>query len=84
MSKTYNRVKCLSLRAIMLRMGFHISWVKTIMKCITTVSYSIIVNGKVGEIFRPTRGFRQGFSTFMRLALRDCLIKGAKANRRAP
>ncbi|KAA3474429.1 reverse transcriptase [Gossypium australe] len=64
---------------------FDRSWVDIIVKCIIFVSYSVIVNGKAGEIFRPTRGLWQGdplslflflvcsegLSTLMRLALRD-------------
>ena len=46
MSKAYDRVDWPFLEKIMLKMGFHESWVKLIMECITTVTYSILVNGE--------------------------------------
>lgn len=41
-------------------MGFSSGWVDTIMSYITFVSYSMILNGKVGERFKPSRGHRYG------------------------
>ncbi|KAH1131800.1 hypothetical protein J1N35_003178 [Gossypium stocksii] len=76
----------------MSRMGFDQKWIDAIMKCISTVSYSVVVNGNIGEIFYPTRGLRQGdplspflflicgegLSSLMRSATRDGLLKGVK------
>ncbi|KAA3461893.1 reverse transcriptase [Gossypium australe] len=44
---------------MMLKMGFAISWVELIMRCINSVSYSVVINGKKGQRFTPTRGLRQ-------------------------
>lgn len=98
MSKAYNRVEREFLRVMMECMGFEKESVGIIMNCITSVSYSAIVNGKRGETFKPTKGLRQGdprspsfflicskgLSALMRIALHDGLIKGAKASRRGP
>lgn len=40
-------------------MGFATDWVHLMMKCVETVSYSIL-NGHPQEPFKPTRGIRQG------------------------
>ena len=62
MSKAYDRVEWLFLEKILLKMGFQESWVRMIMDCITTVSYSILVNGEHKGLIRPSRGIRQGDS----------------------
>jgi hypothetical protein len=44
----------------MSKLGFATRWIKMVMECISTVKYSIVVNGNpVGNI-TPTRGLRQG------------------------
>lgn len=60
MSKAYNRVEWLFLEKILLKMDFQASWVSLIMECITTVSYSILVNGESKGMIKPSRGLRQG------------------------
>ena len=46
MSKAYDRVEWTFLEKIILKLGFQNSWVSLIMECITTVTYSIMVNGE--------------------------------------
>ena len=48
------------LEKILLKMGFPSAWVGLIMECITTVSYSIIVNGEPKGMIVPSQGLRQG------------------------
>ena len=60
MSKAYDRVEWAFLEKILLKMGFQNSWVSLIMECITTVSYSILINGEPQGMIIPTRGLRQG------------------------
>lgn len=59
MSKAYDRVEWEFYRAIMLRLGFDVRWIETIMRCISTVSFSVVVNGNIGERFKPSKGLRQ-------------------------
>ncbi|XP_042969072.1 uncharacterized protein LOC122301754 [Carya illinoinensis] len=60
MSKAYDRIEWGFLEAVMKRIGFSEKWINLIMKCVTSVSYLVLINGKPGERFRPTRGLRQG------------------------
>jgi hypothetical protein len=60
MTKAYDRVEWVYLEGIMLQMGFDETFVSTIMRCVTSVSFSVKVNGSLSSVFRPTRGIRQG------------------------
>ena len=42
----------------MLKMGFRKRWVHRIMECVTTVSYSFLVNGQLSVSMIPHRGLR--------------------------
>ena len=41
-------------------MGFHETWVALMMEYITTISYSLLINGEPIGTIRPTKGIRQG------------------------
>ncbi|KAA3487026.1 reverse transcriptase [Gossypium australe] len=58
MSKTYYQVEWPFIEKMMLKMGFERPWVEFIMGCVNSVSYSIIINGKTGEHFKPKKGLR--------------------------
>lgn len=59
-SKAYDRVDWSYLRKRLIQMGFESKWINWIFLCVTTVSYSVGVNGvSVGPII-PRRGLRQG------------------------
>ena len=58
MRKAYDWVEWGGLEQIMLRMGFHSNWVNTIMHCLTSVTYSIRINGVPHGHITQTRGLR--------------------------
>ena len=60
MSKAYDRVEQKFLIKIIEKMGFCEKWVSLIFECISTVSYSILVNKEPKGDIRPSRGIRQG------------------------
>jgi hypothetical protein len=60
MAKAYDRFEWNFIKTTLITMGFHISLVETIMKCISSVSYSILVNGHPSPHFKPHRSIRQG------------------------
>lgn len=98
MSKAYDRVEWNFLRAMCCKLGFADSWTDLIMRCVSTVSYSILVNGQPSETFLPQRGLRQGdplspylflicaeaFSSLIHKAENHAEITGIKVARHAP
>lgn len=45
MSKAYDRLEWDFIRDVLLRFGFHPIWTEWIMQCLTSVTYSFIING---------------------------------------
>jgi hypothetical protein len=60
MMKAYDRIEWSYLETIMLRLGFNRRWVASIMSVVTTVTFSVLFNGHRLDVFKPTRGIRQG------------------------
>lgn len=59
-SKAYDRVEWDFLKCTMLKLGFSSKLVLLIMNCITTASFSVVINGMVSGLIQPQRGLRQG------------------------
>ena len=60
MSKAYNSVEWNFLCQLMEKIGFEDCWIQLTYGCISSVSYSILVNGELHGDIKPTRGLRQG------------------------
>jgi hypothetical protein len=59
-AKAYDRVEWLFLQTTLEAMGFPQKLTETIMKCVKTVNFSILINGRPSQNFYPKRGLRQG------------------------
>jgi hypothetical protein len=98
MAKAYDRLEWTFIKSTLTSMGFPTHLVSLIMRCVTTVSYSILINGKPTTSFRPHRGIRLGdplspylfiicanvFSNLISRAPLDNKIHGIKIAPRAP
>ena len=69
MSKAYDWIEWVYLENIMRKMGFYEQWIRLIMACVQSMTYSILVNGEPHGLIHPTRGIRQGdpLSSFLLL-----------------
>lgn len=59
----------------MKQLGFAEEWITLVMVCVTTMSYSILVNGVPFKTIIPTRRIRQGdpLSPYLFLLCAECL-----------
>ena len=97
-SKVYDKVEWNFLKQIMLKLGFPGDWVDRVMSCVTSTSFSILINDKPFGMINPTRGLRQGdplspylfllcvegFTSLLQKAELEGRIHGVSICRRAP
>ncbi|KAA3468935.1 reverse transcriptase [Gossypium australe] len=95
MSKAYDRVEWDFIGGMMKALGFHEDWIVLVLRCISSISYSVSLNGEESESIWPSRGLRQGdplspylflicaegFSVLLEEAQRRGSMKGAPIGR---
>lgn len=60
MAKAYDRIEWCFVERMLTVMGFNPKWIGWIMKCVSTVSYSLMINNKPRGLLMSERGIRQG------------------------
>ena len=60
MSKAYDRVNWNFLKAVLFAMNFDSKWIKWIMECVSTIEYTLLLNGSMTRSFKHSQGLRQG------------------------
>jgi len=59
MEKAFDKMEWNFLLAILHKLGFHPTWINWIRICISTTSFSVLLNGSPFSLFSPSRGLRQ-------------------------
>lgn len=60
LSKAFDWVNWLYIRMILIHMGFRLVFVNWLMACLSSVSFSILLNGSTTTFLQTERGIRQG------------------------
>jgi hypothetical protein len=60
MEKAFDRMEWDFLLSILTKLGFDSVWINWIRICVSSTSFSILINGSPFGFFTPSRGLRQG------------------------
>ncbi|XP_034697243.1 uncharacterized protein LOC117923106 [Vitis riparia] len=95
--KAYDKVDWNFILTIMKKMGFGEKWIRWIRWCISTASFSVMINGTPTGYFQSSRGLRQGdplspylfviamevFSVFIKRAVEGDFLSGCRVKGRS-
>lgn len=77
LSKAFDRVSGLYIKMLLIHLGLPLNFINQIMACITTPTFSVLINGSESHFFHSKRGLRQGFplSPLLFLIVMEGLIR---------
>ncbi|RVW30599.1 LINE-1 reverse transcriptase-like [Vitis vinifera] len=95
--KAYDNVDWTFILTVMQKMGFGEKWIRWIKWCISTASFSVLVNGTPTGFFQSSKGLRQGdplspylfviamevFSAFLKRAVEGGYLSGCRVKGRS-
>ena len=58
MAKAYDRVRWSFLWRVLSAFGFANDWIQWVWSCVTSVSFSVLINGRHSKLFGASRGLR--------------------------
>ena len=60
MSKAYDKIDWKFLRVVLVAMNFSPRWIDWVMEFVSTVQFTLLVNGSMTQTFKPSKRLRQG------------------------
>ena len=58
LAKAYDKVSWMYICLLLTHLGFDITFIRWVTSCITTVSFSVLINGIASPFFHTKRGLR--------------------------